>query len=148
MSQASERSSVSIEASLTSQEDAQEFQNLPNLLTQWKRIQEQKATLSEQKRVLMEQISEMNKRASVMESLIMGTMKKHSIAALDLKSSQARAVYKKRTTKPQIKQKDLLKHVTDHLKSEEVAKGLLDFLETKRPTKVKEMLIYEKVEVE
>ena len=148
MSQASERSSVSIEASLTSQEDAQEFQNLPNLLTQWKRIQEQKATLSEQKRVLMEQISEMNKRASVMESLIMGTMKKHSIAALDLKSSKARAVYKKRTTKPQIKQKDLLKHVTDHLKSEEVAKGLLDFLETKRPTKVKEMLIYEKVEVE
>ena len=148
MSQASERSSVSIEASLTSQEDAQEFQNLPNLLTQWKRIQEQKGTLAEQKRVLMEQISEMNKRASVMESLIMGTMKKHSIAALDLKSSKARAVYKKRTTKPQIKQKDLLKHVTDHLKSEEVAKGLLDFLETKRPTKVKEMLIYEKVEVE
>lgn len=148
MSQVSERSSVSIEASLTSQEDAQEFQNLPNLLTQWKRIQEQKATLAEQKRVLMEQISEMNKRASVMESLIMGTMKKHSIAALDLKSSKARAVYKKRTTKPQIKQKDLLKHVTDHLKSEEVAKGLLDFLETKRPTKVKEMLIYEKVEVE
>lgn len=148
MSQASERSSVSIEASLTSQEDAQEFQNLPNLLTQWKRIQEQKATLAEQKRVLMEQISEMNKRASVMESLIMGTMKKHSIAALDLKSSKARAVYKKRTTKPQIKQKDLLKHVTDHLKSEEVAKGLLDFLETKRPTKVKEMLIYEKVELE
>ena len=148
MSQASERSSVSMELSLTSQEDAQEFQNLPNLLTQWKRIQEQKATLAEQKRVLMEQISEMNKRASVMESLIMGTMKKHSITALDLKSSKARAVYKKRTTKPQIKQKDLLKHVADHLKSEEVAKGLLDFLETKRPTKVKEMLIYEKVELE
>jgi hypothetical protein len=99
-----------MELSLTSQEDAQEFQNLPNLLTQWKRIQEQKATLAEQKRVLMEQISEMNKRASVMESLIMGTMKKHSIAALDLKSSKARAVYKKRTTKPQIKQKDLLRY--------------------------------------
>jgi len=141
-------SESSVEVNIVTPEDAQEFQNLPLLLTQWKRIQEEKHTLVEQKRVVTEQISEINKRALVMEAMIMGTMKKHSIAALDLKSSKARAVYRKRTTKPQIKRKDMLKHVTDHLKSEEAAKGLIEFLDAKRETKVKESLIYEKVEAE
>ena len=76
--------------------------------------------------------------------MIMGTMKKHSLGAIDLKSSGARVVYKRRSTKAPISKKDMEKHLTEHLKSQEAAKTLLDFLATKRETKVKEALIYEK----
>ena len=142
MSQTSSTSNTS-QHDLTN-EDQQEFQNLPNLLTQWKRIQEEKRTLVEQMRVLKEQVSGHNKQCAVMEQMIMGTMKKHSIAALDLKSSNARVLYKKSSRKAPIGKKDLGKLVAEHLKSEEAAKGLLEFLETKKETKVKEGLVYEK----
>ena len=146
MSQTSSSSNASQQEQL-SVDDHQEFQNLPALLTQWKRIQEEKRTLVEQMRVLKEQVSGHNKQCSVMEQMIMGTMKKHSIAALDLKSSGARVLYKKRSTKAAIPKKDMEKHLTEHLKSEEAAKNLLEFLATKRETRVKEALIYEKNEV-
>ena len=146
MSQSSSSSQVSHSEPLTV-EDQQEFQNLPTLLTQWKRIQEEKRKLVEQMRVLKEQISEHNKQCSVMETMIMGTMKKHSLGAIDLKSSGARVVYKRKSTKAPISKKDMEKHLTEHLKSQEAAKTLMDFLATKRETKVKEALVYEKNEV-
>jgi hypothetical protein len=127
-------------------EEHQEFQNLPLLLTQWKKIQEEKRKLVDEKKRLLEQISEHDKRCAVMEQMIMGTMKKHSIGALDLKSSGARVLYKKRSTKAPISKKDMEKHLTEHLKSEDAAKKLIEFLGTKRETKVKEALIYEKTE--
>jgi len=125
-------------------EEHQEFQNLPVLLTQWKRIQEEKQKLLQQKRIIMEQISELDMRCSAMAGIMMGTMKKHSIAALDLKSSNARVVYKKSSRKAPLSKKDMAKLVAEHLKSETAAKDLLSFLDTKKPTKVKEALVYEK----
>ena len=145
MSVASGTSSVRTDITMTPEEH-QEFQNLPLLLTQWKRVQEEKRKLVDEKKRLLEQISEHDKRCAVMEQMIMGTMKKHSIGALDLKSSGARVLYKKRSTKTPINKKDMEKHLTEHLKSEEAAKKLLEFLGTKRETKVKEALIYEKTE--
>ena len=47
-------------------EEHQEFQNLPVLLTQWKRIQEERQKLLEQKRIIMEQISELDTRSLAM----------------------------------------------------------------------------------
>jgi hypothetical protein len=137
-------SAHTVDTTQMSSDDHQEFQNLPTLLTQWKKIQEDKRKLNEQKKVILEQISEHDKRCAVMEQMIMGTMKKHSIAALDLKSSNARVLYKKSSRKAPIGKKDLGKLVAEHLKSEEAAKGLLEFLETKKETKVKEGLVYEK----
>jgi hypothetical protein len=127
-------------------EDAQEFQNLPRLLTEWKKIQEEKRKLQDEKRVIMERISEHDKRCEVMEQMIMGTMKKHSIAALDLKSSNARVLYKKAARKAPISKKNMERLVGEHLKSVDAAKKLLEFLEEKRETKVKESLVYEKKE--
>jgi len=145
MSVTSGTSSVRTELTMTPEEH-QEFQNLPLLLTQWKKIQEEKRKLVDDKKRLLEQISEHDKRCAVMEQMIMGTMKKHSIGALDLKSSGARVLYKKRSTKTPINKKDMEKHLTEHLKSEDAAKKLIEFLGTKRETKVKEALIYEKTE--
>ena len=78
MSVASGTSSVRTEITMTPEEH-QEFQNLPLLLTQWKKIQEEKRKLVDEKKRLLEQISEHDKRCAVMEQMIMGTMKKHSI---------------------------------------------------------------------
>ena len=141
----SQTSSTASQETLTA-EDHQEFQNLPNLLTAWKRVQEDKRKLIDQMRVLKEQISGHNKQCVVMEQMIMGTMKKHSIGALDLKSSNARVLYKRRSTKAPISKKDMEKHLTEHLKSQDAAKTLMVFLATKQETRVKEALVYEKNE--
>lgn len=125
-------------------DDAQEFQNLPRLLTEWKKIQEEKRKLIDDKRIILERISEHDKRCEVMEQMIMGTMKKHSIAALDLKSSNARVLYKKALRKAPISKKNMEKLVGEHLKSLDAAKKLLEFLDEKRETKIKESLVYEK----
>jgi len=127
-------------------DDAQEFQNLPRLLTEWKKIQEEKRKLVDEKRVILERISEHDKRCEVMEQMIMGTMKKHSIAALDLKSSNARVLYKKASRKAPISKKNMEKLVGEHLKSLDAARKLLEFLDEKRETKIKESLVYEKKE--
>ena len=127
-------------------DDAQEFQNVPRLLTEWKKIQEEKRKLVDDKRIILERISEHDKRCEVMEQMIMGTMKKHSIAALDLKSSNARVLYKKASRKAPISKKNMEKLVGEHLKSLDAAKKLLEFLDEKRDTKIKESLVYEKNE--
>ena len=127
-------------------DDAQEFQNLPRLLTEWKKIQEEKRKLVDDKRIILERISEHDKRCEVMEQMIMGTMKKHSIAALDLKSSNARVLYKKASRKAPISKKNMEKLVGEHLKSLDAAKKLLEFLDEKRETKIKESRVYEKKE--
>ena len=127
-------------------DDAQEFQNLPRLLTEWKKIQEEKRKLVDDKRIILERISEHDKRCEVMEQMIMGTMKKHSISALDLKSSNARVLYKKASRKAPISKKNMEKLVGEHLKSLDAAKKLLEFLDEKRETKIKESLVYEKKE--
>ena len=145
MSQTSSTSHTSEQLTI---EDHQEFQNLPNLLTQWKRIQEEKRKLQDQMRILKEAVSGHNRQCAVMEQMIMGTMKKHSIGALDLKSSGARVLYKRRSTKAPISKKDMEKHLAEHLKSQDAAKTLMDFLATKRETKVKEALIYEKNDIQ
>lgn len=137
-------SQVSNEQQTMGIDDAQEFQNLPRLLTEWKKIQEEKRKLVDEKRVILERISEHDKRCEVMEQMIMGTMKKHSIAALDLKSSNARVLYKKASRKAPISKKNMEKLVGEHLKSLDAAKKLLEFLDEKRETKIKESLIYEK----
>ena len=124
----------------------QEFQNLPVLLSQWKKIQEEKRKLSEEKKSIAQRIREHDKRCAAMETMIMGTMKKHSIGALDLKSSNARVLYKKRTTKTPIAKDDMMKYLTEHLKSEEEAKKLVTFLKGKQEVTVKEALYYEKTD--
>lgn len=125
-------------------EEQQEFQNLPVLLSQWKKIQEEKLNLQRQKKVLNEQIREHDTRCAAMEAMIKGTMKKNSIGAIDLKSSAARAVLKKRVTRAPTGKKEKIKQLGEFLKSEDEAKKLLEFLKEKQTKVVKESLFYEK----
>ena len=147
MSVTSNTSSVRTDAPQLTAEDHAEFATLPTLLRQWRTIQEDKRKLVEEKKRILEGVREKDRQCSVMETMIMGIMKKHGIGALDLKSSNARVLYKKSQRKAPIAKKSMETLVAEHLKSEEVAKGLLEFLDSKRETKVKETLIYEKNEV-
>jgi hypothetical protein len=148
MSVASGTSSVRTDATANlTPEDHAEFATLPTLLKQWRDIQEEKRKLAEQKKVILQGIKEMDKRGEVMEGMIMGIMKKHGIGAVDLKSSNARVLYKKSSRKAPIPKKAMENYLAEHLKSEEAAKSALAFLDTKRETKIKEALIYEKNQV-
>ena len=130
-------------------DDQVEFKNLPTLLTEWKKIQEDKQKLIGEKKSVNERIREQDKRAEAMQKMILSIMKKNSIGALDLKSSNARALYKKRVIKSPLGQKELKKYFNEHFKDDpEKGKDLLKFLDTKRDTTVKESLVYEKNQLE
>ena len=124
------------------------MKTLPNLLTEWKKIQEEKSKLLDEKKKVGERIREQDKRAEAMQGMILSIMKKNSIGALDMKSSNARALYKKRVIKSPLGIKEMKKYFNEHFKEDpEKGKKLLEFLDTKRDTTIKESLVYEKNEV-
>lgn len=129
---------------MSDSDDQSDFKNLPNLLTEWKKIQEEKQNLVSEKKKVNERIREQEKRAEAMQGMIVKIMKNNSIGALDLKSSNARALYKKRVIKAPIGKKEMKQYLTEHFKSDDEAKKLLEFLDKKRDTTVRETLVYEK----
>jgi hypothetical protein len=126
-----------------------DLKTLPTLLTEWKKIQEDKSKLLDEKKKIGERIREQDKRAEAMQGMILSIMKKNSIGALDMKSSNARALYKKRVIKSPLGIKEMKKYFNEHFKEDpEKGKKLLEFLDTKRDTTIKESLVYEKNQTE
>ena len=76
--------------------------------------------------------------------MIMGTMKKHSIGALDLKGSGGRILYRRSTSKGGMNEKLLFGLLSQHLKSETAAADAVKFITENREAKTKESLLYEK----
>lgn len=129
------------------QSDPTDFKNLPNLLTEWKKLQEDKQKLLQEKKQVNDRIREHEKRAEAMQKMILPIMKKNSIGALDLKSSNARALFKKRVIKSPLGIKEMKVYFKEHFKSDEEADKLLAFLDGKRDTIIRESLVYEKNEM-
>ena len=127
--------------------DPTDFRNLPNLLTEWKKLQEDKQKLLQEKKQVNDRIREHEKRAEAMQKMILPIMKKNSIGALDLKSSNARALFKKRVIKSPLGIKEMKVYFKEHFKSDEEADKLLAFLDGKRDTIIRESLVYEKNEM-
>ena len=115
-----------------------ELQQLPQLITAWKKVREESVALKEQ-------IRERNVRMKALEEVILRTMKKNSIGALDLKQSGGRLLYKKREAKGSLSQKSLQEYLAEHLKSDEAATKALDFISEKRGKKTMETLSFEKL---
>jgi hypothetical protein len=113
-----------------------ELQQLPQLIVAWKKVREESIALKQQLR-------EKKVSQKALEEVIMRTMKKHSIAALDLKQSNGRLSCKKRQTKGSLSQKNLHEFLAEYLKSDESAKKALDFIAEKRGTKTSEVLSFE-----
>ena len=111
--------------------------SLTHALVEWRRLNDE---LSE----LRQQVREKNKRCKALEEVILRVMKNHNIGALDLTSSGGRVLFRKQKRQGALGQKNMLKFMTEHLKSEEKAKEMMTFIQNRRDVVTKESLLYEK----
>jgi hypothetical protein len=116
----------------------QDLQHLPQMISSWKEVQTETSKLKEQLR-------EKNLRKKALEEVILRTMKKNNIGALDLKASNARLMYKKRQSKGTLNQKSLTEMLSEYMKSDEEAKKAVAFIDEKRGIKTMEILSFEKL---
>jgi histone H3/H4 len=113
-------------------------QNLATVVTEWRRIHEEIAQHKQQ-------ASEKNKRAKVLESIIMNIMKQQNLGALDLKNSGGRILYEKQQRKSGLNTKNIQKLLTEHLKDEVKAAEAVKYMTEHREAVTKEKLAYEKL---
>jgi hypothetical protein len=76
--------------------------------------------------------------------MILRIMKKNNIGALDLSSSGGRLLYRRQTSKGSLAQKDMVRLLGEHLKSEQKAAEAIQYITEHRGSKVKESILYEK----
>jgi hypothetical protein len=116
-----------------------EMATLTHAIIEWRRMKE----ICDDAR---QQLRENTKTMKGVEEIILRIMKNHNIGALDLKSSGGRVLYKKQKRQAGLGQKNMVKLISEHLKSEEKANDLMKFIQDNRPTVVKESIAYEKPE--
>ena len=117
--------------------EAQELQNLKDIIVQWKQLEGEVS-------VLASQVSEKKKKLKLLDDMILRSMKKHNIGALDLKGSGGRLLYRRQTTKVSLNPKTISTLLTQHLKSETAATDALKYINEHRGSKVRESLLYER----
>ena len=114
----------------------QDLQILPQMITAWKAVQGEVATIKQQ---LREKVV----KQKALEEVIMRVMKKHQIGALDLKASNGRLSRKERKSKETLTTKKMTEWLGEHLKSEEAGKKAVEFMDAKRGVKTLEKLTFE-----
>lgn len=117
--------------------DADEIKQLSLVIKTWRELRSETNELSSQ-------VSEKKKRMKALEEMILRIMKKNNIGALDLQNSGGRVLFRRQTAKGPLGQKDMMRLLSEYLKSEEKATEALKFIDTNRGSKVKESLLYEK----
>jgi hypothetical protein len=116
--------------------DIPDLTTLPNLIKTWK-------TLSDETKELQSSVRERKTRLKALEEMILQSMKKNNIGALDLHKTGGRILYRRKNTKESLGQKNMAKLLAEALKSEQKATEVLKYFEEHRGSKVKESLIYE-----
>jgi hypothetical protein len=120
---------------ITPQEN--EMSNLSNSIVEWRRLKDQ---ITESRM----QVREWSKKMNALEEVILRIMKNNNIGALDLKTSGGRVIFRKQKRQGALGKKNMLKFMTEFMKSEEKAKEALNFIEESRETVIKESLLYQK----
>jgi hypothetical protein len=113
--------------------------SLTHALVEWRRLNDE---LSE----LRQQVREKNKRGKALEDVILRVMKNNNIGALDLTSSGGRVLFRKQKRQGALGQKNMMKFMAEHLKSEDKAKEMMTFIQSRRDVVTKESLLYEKTD--
>lgn len=121
----------------TAPPDPTEIENLKQIIKSWKELRGETDKLKEQ-------VREKNKKLKVLEEMILRTMKKNNIGALDLSNTGGRLLYRRSTAKAGLNGKNLLGLLTDHLKSDQKAAEAVKFITDNREARVRESLLYEK----
>lgn len=124
-------------AGIAAPTDPNDIQQLGLAIRTWRELNKEVDELSAA-------IREKRKRKLALEEMILRIMKKNNIGALDLKSSGGRLLYRKKTTKGSLAQKDLTRLLGEHLKSEDAANKAIQYITEHRGSKVKESLLFEK----
>ncbi len=115
----------------------QEIQQLRLIIATWRELESESSELSAQ-------IREKKKRQKALEEMILRTMKKYNVGAVDLTGSGGRLIYKKQTTKVGLNPKTLVGLLAGHLKSETAAAEAIKYINENRASKLSERLLYEK----
>lgn len=113
-----------------------EMSTLTHSIVEWRNLKDQSTELKQQ-------VRELNKKMKVLEEVILRVMKNHNIGALDLKNSGGRVLFKKQKRQAALGQKNMIKFIGEHLKSEEKAQELMKYLQERREVVEKESLAYE-----
>jgi hypothetical protein len=121
---------------IVQQPTGDDLPQLPQMISAWKEVQAETSKLKEQLR-------ERKVRQKALEEVILRTMKKHNIGALDLKASNGRLLYRKKQTKGSLSQKNLEGMLGEFLKSDEHARKAIEFIDEKRGKKTSEVLTFE-----
>lgn len=124
------------EAAAAGNTDITDLTTLPNLIKTWK-------TLQDETKELQAAMREKKTRLKAMEEMILQSMKRNNIGALDLKSSGGRILYRRKASKESLGTKNLAKLLAEALKSEQKATEALKYIDEHRGSKTKESLYYE-----
>ncbi len=117
--------------------DQNELQQLSLVIRTWRELQKETDELNAA-------LKEKKKRKIALEEMILRIMKKNNIGALDLASSGGRLLYRRKTTKGTLGQKDMVRLLGEHMKSEQKAAEAIQYITEHRGSKIKESILYEK----
>lgn len=112
---------------------------LTHCIIEWRRVKEKIDYMKQELR-------ENNKSMKMTEDMILTIMKNHNIGALDLKNSGGRVLCKKQKRQTAVGQKNMVKLMAEHLKSEEEANKLMKHIQDSRQTVIVEKITYEKTD--
>ena len=121
---------------VVTQQEVPDLTSLPTLIKTWK-------TLSDEVKELQASVREKKTRQKALEEMILQSMKKNNIGALDLHKTGGRILYRRKTAKESLGTKNLARLLGEALKSEKAAADALKYVEDHRGSKVKESLLYE-----
>lgn len=117
-------------------QDVPDLTSLPNLIKTWKALQDET-------KELQSSLRERKTRLKALEAMILQSMKRNNIGALDLRNTGGRILYRRKTAKESLGSKNLAKLLGEALKSEQKANDALKYIDEHRGSKVKESLMYE-----
>lgn len=115
-----------------------DLSNLSNIIVEWRRIRDEGAEFRQRAR-------ECNKRMKVLEEVILRVMKGNNIGALDLKNSGGRILYKKTKYHESLCPKNIQKYMAECLNSNDEAVKIMNFINNKRETSIRDKLAYENI---
>jgi hypothetical protein len=120
----------------TAEGNPADLTSLPNLIKTWK-------TLQDETKEIQSSLREKKTRMKALEEMILQSMKRNNIGALDLNKTGGRVLYRRKNAKESLGQKNMVKLLGEALKSEQKAADALKYIDEHRGSKVKESLIYE-----
>lgn len=116
-----------------------DMSTLTHSIIEWRHLKEK---CDEARHILREN----SKIMKINEDVILRIMKEHNIGALDLKNSGGRVLYKKQKRQLGLGQKNMVKLMAEHLKSEEKASELMKYIQDHREVVTTDKIAYEKPE--